>query len=136
MAKHVPREKSRYARGVRIAATAIVALVALEHLWFAILEMVLWTKPIGLKTFGKGEKLAKDTASLAMNQGLYNLFLVAGLVWSLVAGEPQARALKLFFLGCVVVAGVFGGITVAKKIAYVQATPAAIGLVLVLLGSG
>lgn len=118
-----------------IAATAIVALVAVEHLWFAILEMFLWTKPIGLKTFGKPEKFAKESAPLAMNQGLYNLFLVAGLVWSLVAAEPQAHALKIFFLGCVVVAGIFGGITVSKRIAYVQATPAAIGLVLVVLGS-
>jgi putative membrane protein len=95
--------------------------------------MVLWTKPIGLKTFGKGEKFAKETAALASNQGLYNLFLVAGLVWSLVSAEPQARALKIFFLGCVVVAGVFGGITVSKRIAYIQATPAAIALALVLL---
>jgi putative membrane protein len=120
---------------VLIAATVFVVLVAVEHLWFAILEMVLWTKPIGLKTFGKGAAFAKETAPLAMNQGLYNLFLVAGLVWSLVAAEPQARTLKIFFLGCVVVAGVFGGITVDKKIAYLQATPAAIGIGLVLLGS-
>ncbi|MDB4998566.1 MAG: hypothetical protein JWM74_5998 [Myxococcaceae bacterium] len=117
------------------AATVFVVLVAIEHVWFAILEMVLWTKPIGLKTFGKGEKFANDSAALAKNQGLYNLFLVAGLVWSLVAAEPQARPLKIFFLGCVVVAGVFGGITVDKKIALLQATPAAIGLALVLLGS-
>jgi putative membrane protein len=117
---------------VNIAATALVALVAVEHVWFAILEMVLWTKPIGLKTFGKGEKFAKESAPLAANQGLYNLFLVAGLVWSLVAAEPQGRSLRIFFLACVVVAGVFGGITVSKRIAYIQATPAAIGLALVL----
>lgn len=116
-----------------IAATAFIALVAIEHLWFAILEMVLWTKPIGLKTFGRSERVAKESASLAMNQGLYNLFLVAGLVWSLVAAEPQARALKIFFLGCVVVAGIFGGITVTKKILYVQAIPAGIALALVFL---
>ena len=116
-----------------IAATAFIALVAVEHLWFAILEMVLWTKPIGLKTFGRSERVAKESASLAMNQGLYNLFLVAGLVWSLVAAEPQARALKIFFLGCVVVAGIFGGITVTKKILYVQAIPAGIALALVFL---
>lgn len=116
-----------------IAATVFVVLVALEHVWFAILEMLLWTKPIGLKTFGKGEKFAKESAPLAANQGLYNLFLVAGLVWSLVAAEPQARSLKIFFLACVVVAGVFGGMTVSKRIAYIQATPAAIGLALVFL---
>ena len=115
------------------AAAIFVALVAIEHVWFAILEMVLWTKPIGIKTFRKSEAFAKESASLAMNQGLYNLFLVAGLVWSLVAPEPMAHALKIFFLGCVVVAGVFGGITVNKRIAYLQATPAAIGLALVLL---
>ncbi len=116
------------------AATAFIVLVAVEHVWFAILEMVLWTKPIGLKTFGKGEKFAKESAPLAMNQGLYNLFLVAGLVWSLVASEPMAHALKIFFLGCVVVAGIFGGLTVSMRIAVIQAVPAAIGLALVLLG--
>ena len=121
-----------YAPSVQTAALIFVALVAIEHIWFAILEMVLWTKPIGLKTFGKGEAFAKETASLAANQGLYNLFLVAGLVWSVVAAEPQARTLKIFFLACVVVAGIFGGITVGKRIAYIQATPAAIGLALVL----
>ena len=115
------------------AVIVFVALVALEHVWFAILEMVLWTKPIGLKTFGKGEKFAKESAALASNQGLYNLFLVAGLVWSLVAGDPMARPLKIFFLGCVVVAGVWGGITFSKRIMAIQATPAAIALALVLL---
>ena len=117
-----------------IAATALVVLVAVMHLWFAILEMFLWTKPIGIKTFRKSEAFAKESAPLAMNQGLYNLFLVAGLVWSLVAAEPMAHALKIFFLGCVVVAGIFGGLTVSMRIAYIQATPAAIGLALVLLG--
>lgn len=129
------RARERYARPVHIAVVALVALVALEHVWFAILEMVLWTKPIGLKTFGKGEKFAKETAALASNQGLYNLFLVAGLLWSLVAGDPLARPLKIFFLGCVVVAGIWGGITVTKRIAMIQATPAAIALALVLLAS-
>lgn len=119
---------------MQTAALVFVALVAIEHVWFAILEMVLWTKPIGLKTFKKSKAFAKETAPLAANQGLYNLFLVAGLAWSLVAAEPQARSLKIFFLGCVVVAGIFGGITVNKRIAYLQATPAAIGLALVLLG--
>jgi len=111
----------------------MVALVAVEHVWFAILEMVLWTKPLGLKTFQRTEAQQKESAGLAMNQGLYNLFLVAGLAWSLVTAEPTAHALKLFFLGCVVVAGVFGGLTVNKKILVLQAGPAAIGLVLTLL---
>ena len=116
-----------------IAATVFVALVALEHVGFGILEMVLWTKPIGLKTFQRTLEQQTATASLAMNQGLYNLFLVAGLVWGLVAAEPMAHALKVFFLGCVVVAGVFGGLTVNKKILFLQAAPAAVGLALVLL---
>jgi putative membrane protein len=125
--------ESRYARGVPIAATVLVALVAVEHIWFAILEMVLWTKPLGLKTFQRTEAQQKESAVLAMNQGLYNLFLVAGLAWSLVAAEPTAHALKLFFLGCVVVAGVFGGLTVNKRIMFLQAGPAALGLVATLL---
>ena len=81
--------ESRYARRVPIAATVLVALVAVEHVWFAILEMVLWTKPLGLKTFQRTEAQQKESASLAMNQGLYNLFLVAGLAWGLVAAEPR-----------------------------------------------
>jgi putative membrane protein len=133
VADQLTRDESRYARCVPIAATVLCALVAVEHVWFAILEMVLWTKPLGLKTFQRTEAQQKESASLAMNQGLYNLFLVAGLAWSLVAAEPMAHALKLFFLGCVVVAGVFGGITVTKKILFVQAGPAALGLVLTLL---
>lgn len=124
----------RYARGVPILATALVAFVAVEHVLFGVLEMFFWTKPLGMKIFRRTEAAARDSATLAMNQGLYNLFLVAGLVWSLVAPEPMAHALKLFFLGCVVVAGVFGGLTVSMRIAYVQAVPAAIGLALVLLG--
>jgi putative membrane protein len=119
---------------VQTAALVFVVLVAVEHVWFAILEMVLWTKPLGIKTFGNTESFAKESAPLAANQGLYNLFLVAGLVWGIVAAEPHARAVRIFFLGCVVVAGLFGGITVDKKIAYVQATPAAIGLALTLFG--
>lgn len=110
----------------------LVGFVAFEHVYFALLEMVFWTKPLGRKVFQKPEAFMHDTAALAANQGLYNLFLVAGLVWSLVAAEPNARALKLFFLGCVVVAGIFGGVTVSKRIAMVQAVPAGIALALVL----
>ncbi len=127
------RLESRYARAVPLAATIVIVLVAVAHVWFAILEMVLWTKPIGIKTFGRPKQQMIDSASLAQNQGLYNLFLVAGLVWSLVAAEPMAHALKLFFLGCVLVAGLFGAATASKKILFVQALPAAIGLALVLL---
>jgi putative membrane protein len=120
---------------VHIAATVLIAVIALLHVWFAILEMVLWTKPLGIKTFGRTQQQADDSASLAMNQGLYNLFLVAGLVWSLVAAEPTAHALRLFFLGCVVVAGIFGGLTASRKILFVQAAPAAVALALVLAAS-
>jgi len=127
------RVESRYARPVSLAATIVIVLVAVAHVWFAILEMVLWTKPIGIKTFGRPKQVMIDSASLAQNQGLYNLFLVAGLAWSLVAAEPMAHALKLFFLGCVLVAGIFGAITASKKILFVQALPAAIGLALVVL---
>jgi putative membrane protein len=112
----------------------LVALVAAQHVLFAVLEMVLWTKPLGRKTFRTTEAFAAESAALAKNQGLYNLFLVAGLAWSLVAGDPMGRPLKLFFLGCVVVAGLFGGATVSPRIAVLQALPAAIGLALVLAG--
>lgn len=133
VADHFARVESRYARRVPLAATIVIVLVAVAHVWFAILEMVLWTKPIGIKTFGRPKQVMIDSASLAQNQGLYNLFLVAGLVWSLIAAEPMAHALKLFFLGCVLVAGIFGAITASKKILFVQAIPAAIGLALVVL---
>jgi len=117
-----------------IAARVLTGLVAFEHVWFALLEMVFWTKPLGLKTFGTNPQFANDSAALAKNQGLYNLFLVAGLVWSLVTTEAHAaRSLAVFFLGCVVVAGIYGGITVNKRIAFVQAGPAAVALALVLL---
>jgi putative membrane protein len=119
---------------VHLAALVLVALVAVEHVYFALLEMVFWDKPLGRKTFGTKEAFATESAGLAKNQGLYNLFLVAGLVWSLVASEPQARSLKLFFLGCVVVAGLYGGLTVNKRIALVQATPAALALAFVVFG--
>ena len=112
----------------------MIGLVALEHVWFAVLEMFLWTTPLGRKTFNTTETFANESAALAKNQGLYNLFLVAGLVWSLVATEVHAsRAVGLFFLGCVVVAGVYGGITVNKRIAFIQAGPAAVAFALTYL---
>ncbi|MDB4941999.1 MAG: hypothetical protein JWP97_1533 [Labilithrix sp.] len=115
---------------MHIAALALAALVAVEHVWFAVLEMVFWTKPLGRKTFNTTETFAKESAALAMNQGLYNLFLVAGIVWGLVAAPPLARPVTMFFLGCVVVAGLFGGATVNKRIAFLQAGPAALALLL------
>lgn len=108
----------------------LVALIALAHLWFLVLEMFLWTKPLGLKIFRMTPEMAEATAVLAKNQGLYNGFLVAGLVWGLILPPGEmATAIKLFFLSCVVVAGVYGGFTAARSIFYVQAMPAAIALV-------
>lgn len=115
-----------------LAADVLVALVALLHLWFLVLEMFLWTQPIGLKVFRNTLEKAQATKVLAANQGLYNGFLAAGLAWGLAAGSP---AFKLFFLACVVVAGVYGAWSVSRRILWVQAAPAAAALAL-LLASG
>ncbi len=117
---------------VLLAAKLVVAFVAVEHVGFALLEMVFWARPIGIKVFGTTEAFARESASLAKNQGLYNLFLVAGLAWSLVAEDGLARPLRIFFLGCVVVAGVFGALTVSWRILLLQAAPGALGLALAL----
>jgi|SRR5579872_599772 len=110
-----------------------VALVALLHLWFLTLEMFLWQKPAGLKTFGMGKKRAKDTAILAKNQGLYNGFLAAGLVCGLALTDPAtAYSFKLFFLGCAIMAGVYGALTASPRIFWAQAFPAILALGLVL----
>ena len=114
---------------MKMAADVMIVLVALEHLWFLVLEMFLWTKPAGLKTFHMTLEKAKETAALAANQGLYNGFLAAGLVLGLFA--DHGFVLKIFFLSCVVVAGIFGAATVSRRILLVQALPAAIALVLV-----
>ena len=113
------------------ARDVVAALVALEHVWFLVLEMFLWTKPIGLKTFRQTPERAQATATLAANQGLYNGFLAAGIGWGLLA-EPKAHAdaILVFFLGCVVVAGLFGAATVSRRILAIQALPAAIALAL------
>ena len=113
-------------------ANVFVGLVALLHSYFLILEMFLWDKPTGRRVFGLTAELATATKTLAANQGLYNGFLVAGPVWGLVRGA-EGRDIKLFFLGCVIVAGIFGAATVSKRILFVQALPALIGLVLTLL---
>jgi putative membrane protein len=117
-----------------VVADIVVALVALLHAYFLVLEMFLWTRPQGLKTFGNTPDKARDTAVLAANQGLYNGFLVAGLVWGLV--HPSAAfgfQIKVFFLLCVVVAGLYGGYSVKPKIIIVQALPALVALVLLWL---
>ncbi len=110
-----------------LLASFIVALVALLHTWFLVLEMFFWTRPIGLKTFRMTLAEAEASRVLAANQGLYNGFLVAGLIWGLCLGA-EGLAVQVFFLSCVVVAGVYGAITVGRKILYVQAMPAALGL--------
>jgi putative membrane protein len=99
-----------------------VALVAALHVYFLILEMFLWTKPLGLKTFRQSLEKATDSAVLAANQGLYNGFLAAGLVWGLVQGVPAfAYQIKMFFLICVIIAGIYGAVTVSRRILFVQA---------------
>jgi putative membrane protein len=113
----------------------LVVLVALEHLWFLVLEMLLWTRPIGLRTFRNTPEAARQSAALAANQGLYNGFLAAGLLWGAFHPLPEvALQIRVFFLGCVVVAGIFGAITVSRRILYLQALPALLGLVLAWLG--
>jgi putative membrane protein len=114
------------------AANLVVALVALLHAWFLALEMFLWEKPIGMRTFRLTPERARDTKVLAANQGLYNGFLVAGLLWGLWLA-PDDHGVRAFFLGCVVVAGVFGAATVGRRVLYVQALPALAGFVLLLL---
>ncbi len=115
------------------ASTVLVGLVAALHAYFLVLEMFLWTTPFGMKTFKRSLEEQQQTKILAANQGLYNGFLVAGLVWSLTTGEPFGYSLKLFFLGCVVIAGLYGAATAARQILYVQAVPAAAALVVTLL---
>src|ERR1700688_4852445 len=115
-------------------ANLLVALVAALHVYFLILEMFLWTKPLGLKTFRNSLEKANDSAVLAANQGLYNGFLAAGLVWGLVQNSPGlACQIKVFFLLCVIVAGIYGAATVSRRILFVQAAPAAIALILLWL---
>lgn len=110
-------------------AMALVALVALLHAYFLVLEMFLWEKPVGRRTFGLSAEHARITRTLAANQGLYNGFLAAGLGWGLLPG-PMSLAIKTFFLACVVVAGVFGAFTANWRIFVVQALPAAFALAL------
>lgn len=112
-------------------ANIAVALVALLHLNFLVLEMFYWDKPLGMRVFGLKSDFAKASKNLAANQGLYNGFLVAGLAWGLLLGAAGGPV-KVFFLGCVIVAGVFGALTVSRKILWVQALPGAIALGLVM----
>ena len=115
-----------------LAANVIVGLVGLLHVYFLVLEMFLWTGPFGQKTFKRTAQQQLDTKSLAQNQGLYNGFLAAGLFWGLSLGAA-GTSVKVFFLLCVLVAGLYGAATASRKILFIQAIPAAVGLALVLL---
>jgi putative membrane protein len=114
-----------------IAADIVITLIALLHLYFLVLEMFLWDKPAGRRAFGLSPEFAAQSRVLAANQGLYNGFLAAGLLWGLYLGAA-GLAVKLFFLGCVLLAGLFGGLTASRKILWIQAAPAAVGLILLL----
>ncbi len=115
-----------------LIANIVVGIVALLHGYFLVLEMFLWDKPAGLRAFGQTLEAAKASKVLAANQGLYNGFLAAGLVWGLLLG-PAGTSVKLFFLGCVLIAGLYGAATASRKILFVQALPAAIAIALLLL---
>jgi putative membrane protein len=116
-----------------ILANLVVALVAILHVYILVLEMFLWTSRRGRAVFGTTAEFAQASAPLAANQGLYNGFLAAGLIWGLVAADPVGRSAQVFFLCCVIVAGLYGAATVNRRILFVQTVPAAIGLLFVLL---
>jgi putative membrane protein len=114
-------------------ASILIAVVALLHLAFMYLEMIAWDQPLGRKVFGTSPEFSAVSRALAANQGLYNGFLVAGLVWGLTLGEG-GFSIKVFFLACVIVAGIFGAATVSRRILYVQAAPAALALICLYAG--
>jgi len=118
---------------MKILSMILVGLVALEHVYILVLEMFLWATNKGRRTFGFTREFAEATKALGANQGLYNGFLAAGLFWSMLHPDPAtAYQLQLFFLGCVLVAGIYGGITAFRKILFIQGVPAALALVAVL----
>jgi len=114
-----------------LAANVLIVLVAVLHVYFLVLEMFLWDKPAGLRAFGQTREAAAASKVLAANQGLYNGFLAAGLLWGLSLGD-DGRHVVMFFLICVLVAGLFGAATASRKILFVQALPAAIAIGLLL----
>jgi putative membrane protein len=114
-------------------AGIVIAIIALMHVWFLILEMLLWDKPTGRRAFGLTPEFAAQSKVLAANQGLYNGFLAAGLVWGLLLGGSEGTHVKIFFLSCILLAGLYGGFTATRKVLWIQAAPAAVGLALVLL---
>jgi putative membrane protein len=114
-------------------ANILIGLVALIHIYFLFLEMIFWTKPLGLKVFNQSRVKAEESKVLAANQGLYNGFLSAGLIWGLLQGQPEfALQIKLFFLVCIIVAGVYGAYSVNRRIFFIQALPAILAAALLL----
>jgi putative membrane protein len=124
------RHEGATSDAMKTIANALIGLVALSHVGFLILEMFFWNHPVGRRIFGMTPEVSASSATLAANQGLYNGFLAAGLAWALWADR---RELKIFFLGCVIVAGVFGGLTAKTSILVTQALPAAIALAFVMV---
>jgi putative membrane protein len=118
---------------VEITADVLAALVAALHCYILVLEMFLWQTPRGRATFGLTPDFARESAPLAANQGLYNGFLAAGLVWSLIASDPVGHGARIFFLACVIVAGLYGAATANRRILLVQALPGAVALAVALL---
>lgn len=118
---------------MEILTTVVVAAVALLHIYILVLEMFLWTTPRGRAAFGTDPEFAQASATLAANQGLYNGFLAAGLLWGLVAADPVSFPVKVFFLSCVIIAGIYGAATVNRRILFIQSVPAAVALILVLV---
>jgi putative membrane protein len=110
----------------------LILIIAIMHFWFLILEMFLWTRPTGMKVFRNSVEKAELTKVLAANQGLYNGFLVMGLIWSVVHPDTQfGNQLALFFLGCVAIAGIYGGYSLNRRVFYIQAGPALLALILI-----
>ena len=113
-----------------LVANILVVIVALLHIGFLVLEMFFWDHPVGRKRFGLTPEFSKASATLAANQGLYNGFLAAGLIWGLITGNAS---IKIFFLFCVLIAGIYGGFTARRTILYIQALPALLALIAVYL---
>jgi putative membrane protein len=116
---------------VHTVVIVLLAVIALEHLSFLYVEMFRWTSAATQKAFGITAAFAEESKTLAANQGLYNGFLAAGCVWAILAPAPLQLPLTVFFTACVVIAGVFGGLTVTRRILYIQALPAALCLIAV-----
>ncbi len=114
---------------MKLVSDILIIIVALLHFYFLYLEMFQWDKPRGMKSFRMTQEQATQSKTLAMNQGLYNGFLAAGLIWGLFTGD----AVKIFFLSCVIIAGIFGAYTVSKRIFYIQAVPAILAMVILLV---